>query len=518
MPIKATDLLHRGWQTFRGPLGPIWFAGLGLGLLVSLSGLLIGGWPTLLGLLLLSGWLPLLAELSGGTRWSWRQRGQCWGWLLGLAILWLPLGWGGYLSTLQAGLTLPVEWQNWLFMHRYDWLPAVGVLWGGAWLISWKWLPAVRRQLQRPGSLRTFLITGWQTPWRTVAWQGLRGCRYLLAWLGLAVSWAALTWLAELWTPVAGRVTATLGLVSLRAVVWLVVAGWWSTWWPAVPVQRHSWWHLVAGLVIASAWLGTSWWLNGPQTRTPAVIAHRGVDGRDGVQNTTTALTRTVRRSQPARVEMDIQPTADRQWVVMHDPTLNQLSAWSGPVEHYRLSQLSGLPLTEAGQRGRLSSFDDYLRVADQRRQPLLVEIKAVGAAPALVGPFVAQYGARLLTDHATLHSLDYQIVAGLKRRQPQLTVGYVTPFYLTAFANDTAADFYSLQALTVTAAQVRSAHRQGRRVYVWTVDRPFQMHRMRALGVDGIITNHPSRLRPILRHSEHYNFYQFINWTVSWL
>ncbi|WP_425293385.1 glycerophosphodiester phosphodiesterase [Hydrocarboniphaga effusa] len=34
----------------------------------------------------------------------------------------------------------------------------------------------------------------------------------------------------------------------------------------------------------------------------------------------------------------------------------------------------------------------------------------------------------------------------------------------------------------------------QGRRVYVYTVNEPEDMHRLRAMGVDGVFTDYPDR------------------------
>ena len=42
-------------------------------------------------------------------------------------------------------------------------------------------------------------------------------------------------------------------------------------------------------------------------------------------------------------------------------------------------------------------------------------------------------------------------------------------------------------------------AHRIGVRVIVWTVDEPDLMHALLDAGVDGIITDHPDRLRDVL-------------------
>ena len=44
----------------------------------------------------------------------------------------------------------------------------------------------------------------------------------------------------------------------------------------------------------------------------------------------------------------------------------------------------------------------------------------------------------------------------------------------------------------------MRAAQRTGRPVHVWTVDDPENARQLRALGVAGIITNYPSRMRSL--------------------
>jgi len=57
----------------------------------------------------------------------------------------------------------------------------------------------------------------------------------------------------------------------------------------------------------------------------------------------------------------------------------------------------------------------------------------------------------------------------------------------------------WSPDSRDLDAAQIKQAHDLGISVIVWTVNAPAQMARFIDLGVDGIITDYPDRLRKVL-------------------
>ena len=48
----------------------------------------------------------------------------------------------------------------------------------------------------------------------------------------------------------------------------------------------------------------------------------------------------------------------------------------------------------------------------------------------------------------------------------------------------------------TLTASAVKTMHTAGYKVYPWTVNTPKAITQMKRLGVDGIITDYPERIR----------------------
>ena len=51
-----------------------------------------------------------------------------------------------------------------------------------------------------------------------------------------------------------------------------------------------------------------------------------------------------------------------------------------------------------------------------------------------------------------------------------------------------------------VTPELMRFAHANDIQVHVWTINDPAQMQQLLALGVDGIISDHPARVRDLVR------------------
>jgi glycerophosphoryl diester phosphodiesterase len=51
-----------------------------------------------------------------------------------------------------------------------------------------------------------------------------------------------------------------------------------------------------------------------------------------------------------------------------------------------------------------------------------------------------------------------------------------------------------------VTAETVAAAHGLGLEIHVWTINEPREMERLLDLGVDGIMSDYPARLREVVQ------------------
>ncbi|MBE8847861.1 glycerophosphodiester phosphodiesterase [Enterococcus durans] len=225
------------------------------------------------------------------------------------------------------------------------------------------------------------------------------------------------------------------------------------------------------------------------QTR-PITVSHRGVSGNNSAQNTLAALEKTSAAYHPDYVEMDVQETKDGQFVVMHDFNLRQLTGVDKAPQDLTLKELEKLTVKENGVEEPVVSFDDYLKKADELNQRLLIEIKnSKKDSKDIITRFVTKYEKHILEKKHILQSLTYQTVSDLKKANPNFYVGYILPFNIVG-PPVTPADFLTMEYSTINRNFIDSAHQDGKKVYVWTINDSDAISRMMFYGVDGIITD----------------------------
>jgi len=99
--------------------------------------------------------------------------------------------------------------------------------------------------------------------------------------------------------------------------------------------------------------------------------------------------------------------------------------------------------------------------------------------------------------DECVVTSFDWKTVDEIKKLAPKLKVGYI--FGWKEFSEEVFAapvELLSTHYSLVDAGFVERAHFARKKVHVWTVNYKWMMRHLRKLGVDGIITNYPDRLR----------------------
>lgn len=228
-------------------------------------------------------------------------------------------------------------------------------------------------------------------------------------------------------------------------------------------------------------------YLQGGKTR-PIIISHRGVSDKNGVQNTIPALKKTA-KLKPDYVEIDLHETKDRQFVLMHDENLKQLTGVNKMPHELTLKQLTRLTAKEDGHQAKIVSFDQYLKEAQKLHQKLLIEIKTTPAdSKKMLERFNKKYAKTIIKNHDQVQSLDYRVVEGLKEINPRLKVLYIQPYNFTY--PKSSSDGYSMEYSTLNSDFIWQAHLKHHSVYAWTVNDASLMKQLMYDHVDGIITD----------------------------
>jgi glycerophosphoryl diester phosphodiesterase len=230
----------------------------------------------------------------------------------------------------------------------------------------------------------------------------------------------------------------------------------------------------------------------------PLVIAHRGASAHRP-QNTLPAFELAVAQ-RADMIETDLHRTSDGAIVITHDEDLTGLGG-VGEIAGATLAEIRAL---DAGGGERVPTLDEILdRFGPQI--PFNLELKRATDTDyeGLEAQALAAVNARGLLAR-TLWSSFYDSVLGrLRALAPDarlaLLISSRYPIRILERARELGAEAINPEAGIVSAALVDDAHAAGLAVYVFTVDDLTEMQRLLALGVDGLFTNHPERLRALV-------------------
>jgi glycerophosphoryl diester phosphodiesterase len=242
------------------------------------------------------------------------------------------------------------------------------------------------------------------------------------------------------------------------------------------------------------------------------------------------------------RLSPDLARTADGGWVeppgpALADMTLAELKAFDvgriRPDSDYAARFPEQRPV-DGATVPTLAEVVALVREAGNRTVRFNLETKLSPHAPELA-PDPEVFAAAVveaiesagIARRTTVQSFDWRTLHAVQALTPQITLACLTaeqPWLdnvgrgrpgaspwtggldVDQFDGDVAAlaaaagcDVWSPYAGDIDRADVRSAHRRGLRVVVWTVNDPAEMERMIELRVDGIITDYPDRLRKVM-------------------
>ena len=240
--------------------------------------------------------------------------------------------------------------------------------------------------------------------------------------------------------------------------------------------------------------------------KPPLVIAHRG-DSAHRPENTLASFAAALEVG-AAVVELDVQLSADREVVVLHDATLDRTTTGHGDVARLRLAELrtlsAGYPARfgEAFQGERVPTLGEALGLLKGRAR-LLIEIKtesvtddAEGGIEARTLDVVRRLG---MADAVALISFDQRVLLRLRKLAPEITRGQLfgrsSADEVVRAAAESQASLVMPHKGQLDAAFAERVRAAGLQLATWVVDEPAELKRLAPLGLYGVGSNCPGLL-----------------------
>lgn len=273
-------------------------------------------------------------------------------------------------------------------------------------------------------------------------------------------------------------------------------------WWKIVFNERFTWWTPFSLLVIflpaLPVFLFSQYEARHHLPQSPLVISHRALNNHQAIENTVEAV-QIASQSKPDYIEIDLWETADFEFIAFHDPSLIN---WAGI--DYRPHDLTLASLTEttitdaAGHTAKIASFDQILAEASAQNQKLLIDFKTSEQdSPQMVDNFMKKYQQIFEKDGHQLQSGSYDFM--------KTALSY-SPTFETYLLMNTPPENelpnltgYSVPLDQLTYELLNYIRESGKSLYVWTVNTDEGVQQADSIGVDGIITDYPSRTQTIL-------------------
>ena len=235
----------------------------------------------------------------------------------------------------------------------------------------------------------------------------------------------------------------------------------------------------------------------------PLAIAHRG-GGAERSENTIAAFEHAVGLGYRC-VETDVQATRDRVAVIYHDDDLDRLTGHAGPVAARDWGELSTFRVNGTEPIPRLEdvlgAWPDLRLVVDPKSDdvvgPLIEVLRCTNARDRVcIGSFSGHRLRWIRADAPGYTSCSPFEVVRLRAESWSVRLGALEADCAQVPPRQPLVGGFSIPV--VDSAFVRAAHARGMPVQVWTVDEEAEMERFLDLGVDGVMSDHVTRLKAV--------------------
>lgn len=229
------------------------------------------------------------------------------------------------------------------------------------------------------------------------------------------------------------------------------------------------------------------------------IAGHRG-DLHSAPENSMSSIRSAIDKKIDA-VEIDVQMTKDGVIVLNHDYTLNRVAGVPESVHNMNYADLAVLDIGRrfssvfAGER--IPTLEEVL-IETQDQVKLIIEMKPYGDGQEMAAKVVELIEAYDRVDSCYIQSFDNGLLRTVRDLNPDIKLGQIL-FIAAGNLSTIDVDFYTIEQSMLSQRFIDHAHRNGREVWLWTVNVERNIREVLNYKIDGIITDYPEKVQSII-------------------
>jgi glycerophosphoryl diester phosphodiesterase len=195
-------------------------------------------------------------------------------------------------------------------------------------------------------------------------------------------------------------------------------------------------------------------------------------------------------------IEVDVFQIQSGEIAVFHDEQVERLTNGAGRIEEYNYFDMKRLTL-DGGHK--IPILQDVLKLVDHRVR-VNIELKGRGTAGNIhkIASFYSEKQG-WKPEQFLVSSFDWDELRDYRKVDPTGRIAVLTegdPLEALEVAAELKAEAINPHHTQLNAENVAKIHEAGYKVYTWTVNDPAEFQRLVSIGVDGVFSDFPDRMR----------------------
>ncbi len=230
------------------------------------------------------------------------------------------------------------------------------------------------------------------------------------------------------------------------------------------------------------------------EAKKTLVIGHRGAMGHE-TENTLASVQKAIDQGVDM-IEIDVFNIKSGETVVFHDEKLDRLTNAGGNIEEWNYFDLRKVIV---GEKHKIPTLQEVLKLINHQVR-LNIELKGDATADRvnfITNYYIEKEGWKV--EDFLISSFKWNELRDIRKLNKNIPIAILTeedPVGALEIAKELNAEAINPYFKTLNAANNLTIQKAGFKIYPWTVNEPNDILEMKRLGVDGIITNYPERIK----------------------